>query len=40
MQRLAAALTDRAFDVVVIGAGMYGACMAWEAVTRGALPGT
>lgn len=23
------------FDVVVVGGGIYGACMAWEAVTRG-----
>ncbi|MEO1389975.1 MAG: glycerol-3-phosphate dehydrogenase/oxidase [Cyanobacteria bacterium J06634_6] len=35
MQRDLAALTNQPFDLLVIGGGMYGACVAWEATLRG-----
>lgn len=35
MKRDLAQLTDREFDVLVIGAGIYGAAAAWEAASRG-----
>ncbi|MEO0768257.1 MAG: glycerol-3-phosphate dehydrogenase/oxidase [Cyanobacteria bacterium J06649_4] len=35
MQRDLAALANQAFDLLVIGSGMYGACVAWEATLRG-----
>ena len=35
MKRELDALTDRIFDLVVIGGGIYGACVAWEAASRG-----
>lgn len=35
MQRDIAALADRGFDVVIIGAGVYGAATAWDASLRG-----
>ncbi len=35
MKRDLAALGDRHFDLVVIGAGIFGACAAWDAAQRG-----
>jgi len=35
MKRDLAALTDREFDVVIIGGGVFGACAAWDATLRG-----
>jgi glycerol-3-phosphate dehydrogenase len=35
MQRDLVALNDKAYDVLVIGGGIHGACVAWEAQTRG-----
>ncbi|HUX06212.1 MAG TPA: glycerol-3-phosphate dehydrogenase/oxidase [Acidobacteriota bacterium] len=35
MKRDIAALTERTFDLVVVGAGIYGAAVAWEAAARG-----
>jgi glycerol-3-phosphate dehydrogenase len=35
MQRDLAALSNQTFDVLVIGGGMQGACIAWEATLRG-----
>lgn len=35
MQRDLDALTQRPFDLVIIGGGIYGACAAWEATLRG-----
>lgn len=35
MKRDIASLTDRSFDVLVIGAGVLGACAAWDAALRG-----
>jgi glycerol-3-phosphate dehydrogenase len=35
MQRRPEELVNAVFDIAVVGGGIYGACMAWEAVTRG-----
>ena len=35
MKRNLSALADRTFDLLVIGGGIHGACVAWEAVLRG-----
>lgn len=35
MKRNIENLTEKEFDVVIIGAGMFGACAAWEAAHRG-----
>ena len=35
MKRNIAALTNRTFDLVVVGAGIYGAAVAWDAAARG-----
>ncbi|RIK35873.1 MAG: hypothetical protein DCC55_28980 [Chloroflexi bacterium] len=35
MQRTLTHLADREFDVAVIGGGIYGACVAWDASLRG-----
>ena len=35
MKRDLAALTEREFDVAVIGCGIFGACAAWDAAQRG-----
>ncbi|HLT01924.1 MAG TPA: FAD-dependent oxidoreductase [Geminicoccaceae bacterium] len=35
MERNPLALADQAFDLVVIGGGIFGICAAWEAVARG-----
>jgi len=35
MQRNPSQLADRKYDVVVIGGGIYGACIAWDATLRG-----
>ncbi len=35
MKRDLERLSSETFDVVVVGAGIYGACMAWEAALRG-----
>ncbi len=35
MQRDLSALTDREYDLVIIGGGMFGACAAWDATLRG-----
>ena len=35
MQRNPSQLTDRKYDVVVIGGGIYGACIVWDAALRG-----
>ncbi len=35
MQRNLAALANQTFDVLVIGGGIHGACVAWEATLRG-----
>lgn len=35
MQRSIAALTEKEFDLVVVGGGIFGACAAWDAALRG-----
>ncbi|WP_121969977.1 glycerol-3-phosphate dehydrogenase/oxidase [Leptolyngbya sp. BC1307] len=35
MQRNLPALSDQSFDLLVIGGGIHGACVAWEATLRG-----
>ncbi len=35
MQRNLKALSDQSFDLLVIGGGIHGACIAWEATLRG-----
>jgi len=35
MRRDVAALTQRTFDLVIVGGGIYGVCVAWDAVLRG-----
>ncbi|WP_413160947.1 FAD-dependent oxidoreductase [Capilliphycus salinus ALCB114379] len=35
MKRSLATLTENIYDVVIIGGGIYGACVAWEASSRG-----
>lgn len=35
MQRDVSRLEDRRFDVVVVGGGVFGACIAWDAALRG-----
>jgi glycerol-3-phosphate dehydrogenase len=35
MKRNLTALTNEVYDLLVIGGGIYGACMAWDAVLRG-----
>ncbi len=35
MKRDLAALTDTVYDLLVIGGGIYGACVAWDAALRG-----
>ena len=35
MQRNPLALANQAFDLVVIGGGIFGICAAWDAITRG-----
>lgn len=35
LKRNTRSLTDKTFDVVVIGAGIFGACTAWDAIQRG-----
>ena len=35
MKRDLASMSNRHFDVVVIGGGIYGACVAWDAALRG-----
>lgn len=35
MQRNLAKLANSAYDILVIGGGIYGACVAWEAASRG-----
>ena len=35
MYRNIARLQQRAYDVVIIGGGIYGACVAWDASLRG-----
>lgn len=35
MRRDLSRLTDRAFDLLVVGAGIHGACVAWDACLRG-----
>lgn len=35
MRRDLAQLAERTFDLVVVGGGMFGACVAWDAVLRG-----
>ena len=35
MKRDLAQLSDRAFDVLIIGGGIYGVCCAWDAALRG-----
>ncbi|MCI0439110.1 MAG: FAD-dependent oxidoreductase, partial [Chloroflexi bacterium] len=35
MKRDLAALTDTVYDLLVIGGGIYGACVAWDATLRG-----
>ncbi len=35
MQRNLSALADRTYDVLVIGGGIYGLCVAWDAALRG-----
>jgi glycerol-3-phosphate dehydrogenase len=35
MQRRPENLNEEVFDLVIVGGGIYGACAAWEAVTRG-----
>ncbi|MGD1895793.1 MAG: glycerol-3-phosphate dehydrogenase/oxidase [Phormidesmis sp.] len=35
MHRDLVALSNQVFDLLVIGGGMYGACVAWEAILRG-----
>ena len=35
MKRDLKALSSDSYDVLIIGGGIYGACLAWEAVLRG-----
>lgn len=35
MKRTVAALAEREFDVAIVGAGIFGACAAWDAAQRG-----
>ena len=35
MQRNIAALTEKEFDLVIVGGGIFGACAAWDAALRG-----
>ena len=35
MERDLTSLADTAHDVVVVGAGIHGACIAWDAALRG-----
>jgi len=35
VKRDVTALTDRAYDVVIVGGGIFGVCAAWEATRRG-----
>ena len=35
MQRNIAALTEKEFDLVIVGGGIFGACAAWDAASRG-----
>ncbi len=35
MKRHLSQLVDRQFDIVVVGGGIYGACIAWDAALRG-----
>ena len=35
MQRNIAALTKKEFDLVIVGGGIFGACAAWDAASRG-----
>ena len=35
MKRDLASLADRAYDLVIVGGGIFGACAAWDAVLRG-----
>jgi glycerol-3-phosphate dehydrogenase len=35
MKRNVAQLTSQTYDVLVIGGGIYGACVAWDAALRG-----
>lgn len=35
MNRNVESLANRRFDVIVVGGGIYGACLAWEATSRG-----
>jgi len=35
LKRDTARLAEREFDLLVIGGGMFGACVAWEATLRG-----
>ena len=35
MQRSPPALADQAFDLVVVGGGIFGICAAWDAIARG-----
>ncbi len=35
MKREISQLSDRVYDLLVIGGGIYGACIAWEAILRG-----
>ncbi|MDB9526586.1 glycerol-3-phosphate dehydrogenase/oxidase [Oscillatoria sp. CS-180] len=35
MQRTLSNLANRSYDLLIIGGGIYGACTAWEAVSRG-----
>jgi glycerol-3-phosphate dehydrogenase len=35
MERNLTRLTEQEFDLLVIGGGIYGACIAWEATLRG-----
>ena len=35
MQRNLEKLADASYDILIVGGGIYGACMAWEAASRG-----
>ncbi len=35
MRRSIAALTEKEFDLIVVGGGIFGACAAWDAALRG-----
>ncbi len=35
MKRAISALSDRAYDLVIVGGGIYGVCAAWDAALRG-----